>query len=273
MYGGHFDIVKLLVEHGADVNATWIDVNPLSYAIMYGQKEIEAYLRSKGAKEPSQLGIARRVQEQTPIIAHYEEHYGERTALSPGELVPGDPPITIHRMWNPVWQVLGTEGMSSLPMTVPKGAEGYCFAELSIFLPLDWPLSAQALSDPRWSWPVQWLRKLARYPHEQRTWLGPTDVFANGEPPQPLGPNTQLSCFLLLTADAERCWLSRPDGSQIVFLNVFPIYREERDLERKMGAANLIELFRASQIDIAVDINRKNVALTPDAQSRGKGKH
>ena len=34
---------------GADVNAVWADQNALSFAIMYEQKEIEAYLRSKGA--------------------------------------------------------------------------------------------------------------------------------------------------------------------------------------------------------------------------------
>jgi hypothetical protein len=259
--GGHLEVVKLLVEHGADVNATWIDVNPLSYAIMYGRKEIEAYLRSKGAKEPSELGISPRVEEESPIVAHYEEHYGESASLSLGEILPGDPPITIHCMTNGVWQILGTEGMSSLPMAVPKGSETYQFAELNMFLPLDWPLTAEALSDPRWSWPLHWLRKLARYPHEQRTWLRPTEVVANGEPPKPLGPNTQLSCFLLMSADAERGRLSQPDGSQIVFLTVFPIYREERDLERKMGAAHLIKLFRASRIDMALDINRKNVAV------------
>ena len=122
---GHLEVVKLLVEHGADVNATWIDVNPLSYAIAYGHKEIEAYLRSKGAKEPSELGIAPAVEEETSITAHYEGHYGERSTLSLVDVVPSDPPITIHRMSNPFWQVLGTEGMSALPMAVPAGREAY----------------------------------------------------------------------------------------------------------------------------------------------------
>ena len=48
-------MVKLLVKRGANINALWGPTTPLAYAIMYGKKEIEAYLRSKGALEPWQL--------------------------------------------------------------------------------------------------------------------------------------------------------------------------------------------------------------------------
>ncbi len=54
--GGHLDVVKLLVEEGgANINALWGEYTPLSYAIMYDQSEIEAYLRSKGALTPEEL--------------------------------------------------------------------------------------------------------------------------------------------------------------------------------------------------------------------------
>jgi ankyrin repeat protein len=54
--GNHIEIVKLLVEKGgANINAHWGGFTPLSYAIMYNKKEIEKYLRSKGAMEPKDL--------------------------------------------------------------------------------------------------------------------------------------------------------------------------------------------------------------------------
>ena len=49
---GNLEIVKLLVEKGADVNAKrgfWY--TPLQSAIATGNKDVVAYLRSKGAKE------------------------------------------------------------------------------------------------------------------------------------------------------------------------------------------------------------------------------
>ncbi len=53
-------------------------------------------------------------------------------------------------------------------------------------------------------WPIEWLKRIARYPHDNDTWLGgPHTIIANGEPPEPFAPNTKMSCLLLL-AVSER---------------------------------------------------------------------
>jgi len=53
--GGYINVVKLLVERGADVNATGGRTTPLGYAVGFNQPEIADYLRSVGAKLPDEL--------------------------------------------------------------------------------------------------------------------------------------------------------------------------------------------------------------------------
>jgi ankyrin repeat protein len=48
---GHLDMVKLLVERGADFHATWRGVNAVTQADLYGKVDVREYLRSLGAKD------------------------------------------------------------------------------------------------------------------------------------------------------------------------------------------------------------------------------
>ena len=52
---GYFDIVKLLVERGAAVNACWALHTPLDFAIGYNKNNVADYLRSVGAKTAMEL--------------------------------------------------------------------------------------------------------------------------------------------------------------------------------------------------------------------------
>jgi hypothetical protein len=156
---------------------------------------------------------------------------------------------------------LVTTGMSDRPMTVPKGQEKYRYAELVIYLPADWPLTDKALNDPRSFWPIEWVRRIARYPHDNHTWLGgPSAIIANGEPPKPLAPNTKLTCMLVLVESSDFGTLSLPDGREIVFYSLFPLYTEERDFEKRKSTGHLLHLFQKHEIDTVVDIHRPNVA-------------
>jgi hypothetical protein len=258
---GHLDVVKLLVEHGADINAVWADNNALSFAITYGRKEIEAYLRSKGAVEPGEPAEVLEVTAADPVLDHIEKHLGKADQLALREVVPTDPAIAIHRIRMDDQVALVTTGMSDRPMTVPKGREKYQYAELVIYLPADWPLTDKGLNDARNFWPIEWLRRIARYPHDNHTWLGgPSVIFANGEPPKSLAPNTKLSCILALRESSEFGTLSLPDGREIVFYSLFPLYTEERDLEKRKSTEHLLHLFQKHDISTIVDIHRSNVA-------------
>lgn len=269
--GNHLEVVKLLVEQGgANINANWGNLTPLSYAIMYGKKEIEAYLRSKGALEPHQLpGTKPAKDDGDPLLTHIEEHLGKLKPLALQQVVSGSPAISIHvvpSVKNEKRQALVTAGMSATPMTVPAGEEEYQHAELVMFLPKDWPLTKKALKDPATSWPIDWLRTVARYPHECATWLGGQScVIANGEPPEPLAPSVAFTCLLLLTEASEFSPWKHPDGRLIQFYTLFPIYTEERDLEAREGVVRLVERFQERGIDLVVNPKRPNVA-----KSKGK---
>ena len=179
------------------------------------------------------------------------------------EFAQTDLPIAIHVIRTEDEQILVTEGMSARPMTLPAGGEAFQFAELVLRLPSDWPLTLKAFANPNHYWPIEWLKRIARYPHDNDTWLGgPHTIIANGEPPEPFAPNTKLSCLMLLANPSEFGRWTRPtDGAEVVFYDVFGLYPEERDLELREGLPELLNRFQDRFISNVLDPERPNVAL------------
>ena len=260
-------IVKLLVEHGVDVNRVYEiygDPNNTFTALEWasGRPAIEAYLRSKGAVD--RVKPAPEVDAENPaaaVEAYFDENFGSVWKKSLGEIVPSsDVPVRIHiipaaKDRNHV--TLFTTGMSARPMTVPDGGEEYALAELFIQLPATWPMTKVALADPRHGWPFHWLRSVAAYPHQNGTWLGgPATVIANGDPPEPLGPGVRFTCLFLM---AERT-VDLPDGRTVQLYRLTPLFTDERNLELKEGLPALIQAFDKANLPFVVDPNRKSVA-------------
>ncbi len=129
-------------------------------------------------------------------------------------------------------------------------------------LPDDWPVTLAAFDDPNHDWPIEWLKRIARYPHDNQTWLGgPRTILANGEPPEPFAPNTQMSCLMLLANPSEFGRWQRPDGTEVVFYDLFGLYTEERDLELKEGVAELLQRFQDHWISRVLHPQRRNVGV------------
>jgi hypothetical protein len=239
------------------------DDGPLFNALSWAGDDdspIANYLRSKGARTPEELGVTAQAAVSDPVVDHFAGRFGPVRPQSLGEIVPDDVPIALHVVSPTVARphvVLFTKGMSTHPMTVPVGEEDYRFAELFIELPGDWPMGDRMFRDPDSSWPVEWLRRLAKYPHYTQTWLGgPVAIVSNGDPPEPLSPGTPFTALLLL-ADGD---FRRPDGSIVQTYRLFPLFSEERDLERALGADELLRRFDRAGIGFVVDSNRQNVA-------------
>lgn len=275
---GNLNLVRLLVEHGADING---GRGSLSLAEQTGDDRIADYLRSAGAKTSRELGSEvgedesaesnRRNARQQSSHPTYIEHLAQLGRVEPKPIlegVQGHPPLKIHVVTEESGEkYLVTEGMSARPMTVPPGGEEYQYAELSVYLRDKWPIDAVSLQDKQYRWPIDWLRKVARYPHQNQTWLGGRyAIIANGEPPAPLGPSTELTCLLIIANPTPFGEWVREDGRTVVFYDVIPLYTEERDYELQHGMNALMGKLQAYAIAPWVNPRRVNTCLLSEEE-------
>ena len=161
------------------------------------------------------------------------------------------------------FRTIATSGMSDLPMSAPEGYEDMAYAEVFMHLPADWPLDEQSFSDERYYWPIRWLKTIARFPHDYRTFISSGHTIPNGEHADPLGPGTELGCLMLappLTLPEEVATLEVSPEKTIHFFNLFPLYREEMKLKLDRGTEALVKLLEGADIVDVVDPSRVNVA-------------
>lgn len=161
--------------------------------------------------------------------------------------------------------ILMTQGMGAHRMTMPQGMEDASLdrAELMICLPAHWQIDGQ---EERWYWPIRWLKILGRLPLEHDTWLGWGHTIPTGEPIE----GTPFTCMLLLgPQDREEgagvCDL--PDGSQVHFYQIVPLYEQEMQFKLDNGTEALLE--RMADVDHAVDPDRPNACAGVESENPG----
>jgi Suppressor of fused protein (SUFU) len=197
---------------------------------------------------------------------HIQRHIGD-IAIVFHEKVSTDIHIDIfHSADTPKrpFHTLVTSGMSQKPMSVPRGAEDGILAELMLCLPASWAVNAQAFKDENNYRPVRLLKRLARYPHENKTWLYSGHSIISSDSPQPFAGNTKMTSAVLrypfLVPD-NALTIDVADGRRIRLWAVVPVYSEERVFIERNGFERFEELLRQHRVTELLDPNRVNVAL------------
>lgn len=156
------------------------------------------------------------------------------------------------------YYTLVTLGMGAHMMNVPGDLSdgGLERAELMITLPPDWKIVSE---EEQWYWPMKLLKMAARLPIECGTWLGWGHTIDNGGP---FAPGTDLCGSLLvspqcgvneLNEEAAVCRL--PNGDEVNFYHIIPVYKKEMDFKRMYGAEALIT-YALKDVSHIVDVNR-----------------
>lgn len=163
---------------------------------------------------------------------------------------------------------LVTSGMAEKPMKVPDepGFEGVPRqVELMICLPPEWTVQQEAFKDERVFWPIRWLKKLARLPHEFNTWLGYGHTVPNGDPPEPFAPSVRFACMLVappLSVSDDWGPIQMADGREIWVFGLYPLYSEEMEYKLANGTEALLDRFDALELNDIVDVNRPSAVTT-----------
>jgi hypothetical protein len=197
------------------------------------------------------------------LTQHVKRYVGNPTHVF-HELIPRDLHIDIHIVRPKPqrdWYTLVTSGMSELPMKAPREHRDRRFAELMICLPRNWPLSRKALEKDRSSWPLFWMRLLARAPHEHKIWIGAEHTIPNGDPPETLGEGVDFCCWMFRepkTTPTEFTSLES-DKRLIRFYGLVPIYRDEMEFALEHGHESLAARLDAANVTELLDIERPSV--------------
>ena len=111
---------------------------------------------------------------------------------------------------------------------------------------------------------MEFLRRLAHFPHDNHTWLHWGHTMPNGNPPEPIfGSRVLDSIFFMpsiLTPDSELGGRLSWNGESINFLWCVPITSAECALKLEQGTDSLYDLFDANEHPFVFDGGRDSYA-------------
>lgn len=198
--------------------------------------------------------------EQEAVEMHIARYFGEYTARLTKEVASGMQvgiciiPPTSQR----AYYILATIGMGAYPMHIPAELAQYKLerAEFLITLPPDWKAFE---GEEQWDWPIRLLQDAARLPEEHQTWLGWGHTV---QAKAPYADNTRLCGALLVEPQMggeQEGVCALPDGQEVNFYQLIPLYQEELEFKRKNGAQALLERIADAGVSYVVNIRRPSV--------------
>ncbi len=191
------------------------------------------------------------------VKAHIRDYYGPYQVIeqSMDELAYAVDILLIEPTEERPFYTMMTLGMGAHRMMVPEPLRPSKLdrAELLICLPPEWPVTEM---DDEWHWPVNWLKTLAYLPLKEEGWLGWGHTVPGEEA---FSAETQQCAVILcdpcaVPREAALCPL--PDGNEINFYQLIPLYEEELHYKLEHGAEALFDRFGA--VDHVVNLTRPN---------------
>lgn len=202
--------------------------------------------------------------EREIILNHIDTYFGESSftiADDEAHLMKVDMQVTRPTAERPFYTIV-TVGMGAMLMNVPRSIANGSFsrAELMITLPVDWKLDSNAR---RWRWPIAFMENISRIPLIENSWFSAGHIIPIR---RSISDNTKLSGFILLepqdsSIQSYKCMM--PDGSDVNFYQLIPLYNEEIEFEKRYGFEALLD--RMADISHIVDVNRLNSCGEPSS--------
>ena len=200
------------------------------------------------------------------VKVHIDQQFGVYTQLLTDDSDP-DYPLEIAVIpprLDHDYYTLVTVGLSRHRMGFPeeRREEKLERAELLINLPRDWRLTKADCREERWNWPIRMMLATAHFAMEDpEVGLESRTTLDEGEDGIPFAENTELRGEILLCpgvfgTDSFFCRL--PDGDEVNFYQVIPLYREEIQYKLEHGSDALLDLCPDESLEV-INPHRLNV--------------
>jgi hypothetical protein len=147
--------------------------NALKWAVFDGHYDIAKYLKSKGAVWIADLTGEPQTPEESMLQFLSKQFKLKPLPLGLSEIVCVSVPLSVH-VFPPKrtrkTTIFVTSGLSEYSLLVPQDKLKYKFAEYILELPGHWEVTSKALEEKRNCLPINWIKAIGRYPHENQTY-------------------------------------------------------------------------------------------------------